>query len=62
MSKGRKKLYRLLAWFFSVVVATGALVGCASKYGPPPDGAKYGPPPASGYNNTIQKDAVEKDV
>ena len=60
MSKGRKKLYRLLAWFFSVVVATGTLVGCASKYGPPKEG-KYGPPPASGYN-TIQKDAVEKDV
>lgn len=52
MSKDRKKIYTFLAWFFSVVVAAGTLIGCAMK---------YGAPPASGYN-TIQKDAVEKDV
>ena len=57
MSKGRKKLYRFLAWFFTVVVATGTLVGCSgggNKYGPPPKETKYGPP-ASGYNDTIKK-------
>jgi hypothetical protein len=61
MSNGRKKLYRFLAWFFTVVIATGTLVGCRTKYGPPPT-TKYGAPPASGYNSTIQKDVAEKDV
>jgi hypothetical protein len=54
MTKQVKKFYRFLAWFFSVIIAAGTLMGCrgekATKYGPPQP-AKYGPPPISGYNN-----------
>ncbi|MFL0267394.1 hypothetical protein [Candidatus Clostridium radicumherbarum] len=58
MAKQVKKLYRLLAWFFSIAIAAGTLVGCVgSKYGPPatkygPPAAKYGPPAVS---DTIDK-------
>lgn len=45
MKKHVKSIYRFLAWFFSVTIAAGTLVGCGegSKYGPPPT-VKYGPP------------------
>ncbi len=52
MTKRVKKLYRFLAWFFSVVIAAGALVGCG-KYGPPT--TKYGPPTPSGYEKNIKE-------
>ena len=45
MSKQTKKIYRALAWFFSVVIAAGTLAGC---YEPT---SKYGPPPPNGYND-----------
>lgn len=46
MAKQVKKVYRILAWFFSAVVAAGTLMGCggfSAKYGPPTS-TKYGPP------------------
>lgn len=54
MKKQVKRFYRFLAWFFSIVIAAGTLVGCGgeTKYGPPT--TKYGPPPASGYNDKIK--------
>ncbi len=57
MAKQVKKVYRFLAWFFSVVIAAGTLIGCGGekKYGPP----KYGPPPNSGYEDNA-KEAVAK--
>lgn len=49
MSKGVKKIYRVLGWFFSAVLAASTLTGCwGAKYGPPKAG-KYGPPPATEY-------------
>ena len=55
MTKQVKKLYRFLAWFFSVVIAAGTLVGCGGekKYGPPT--TKYGPPTPSGYEQNIKE-------
>jgi len=44
VSKQTKKIYRALAWFFSVVIAAGTLAGC---YEPT---SKYGPPPTNGYD------------
>lgn len=47
MAKQVKRVYRALAWFFSVVVAAGTLIGCREtqvKYGPWPADTKYGPP------------------
>jgi len=61
MSKQAKKFYRALAWFFSVVVATGTLVGCATKYGPPPGENKYGPPPTNGYSDVQNKTVAQND-
>jgi hypothetical protein len=49
MAKQVKGIYRILAWFFSVVIAAGTLVGCGGKKYGPPEGAKYGPP---AYNTT----------
>jgi len=53
MSKRLKNTYRILAWFFFVVIAAGSLSGCSVKYGPPPSTApavKYGPPTAVTQN------------
>lgn len=41
LSKQKKIMYKVLAWFFTTVIATGALTGCdpsesSTKYGPPP--------------------------
>ena len=58
MAKQVKKVYRILAWFFSVVIATGTLIGCG-KYGPPPQ-TKYGPPQPSGYSDTTSKTTAQK--
>lgn len=52
MKKPVKSIYRFLAWFFSVIIAAGTLVGCGTKYGPPT--TKYGPPPASGYQDNVK--------
>jgi hypothetical protein len=56
MTKQVKKFYRFLAWFFSIVIAAGTLVGCGggTKYGPPTPTVKYGPSPVSGYNDQIK--------
>jgi len=63
MSKQAKKVYGALAWFFSAVVATGTLVGCASKYGPPPGNeTKYGPPPSYGYRDVQNKTVAQNDA
>ncbi|MBC8062385.1 MAG: hypothetical protein H7Y18_17190 [Clostridiaceae bacterium] len=42
MSKQTKVIYRILAWFFTTVIAASTLTGCyaygsqqSSKYGPP---------------------------
>jgi len=62
MSKQTKKFYRALAWFFSVVVATGSLIGC-SKYGPPSNApSKYGPPPTSGYSDRQNKTVAQNNA
>ena len=59
MSKQSKKLYRALAWFFSVVIAAGTLAGCGMKYGPPT--SKYGPPPPNGYSDAQNIMLVQND-
>ncbi|MGY0372285.1 hypothetical protein [Clostridium sp. JNZ J1-5] len=58
MAKQVKKFYRFLAWFFSVVLAAGTLIGCEgeNKYGPLT--SKYGPPVPSGYQDNIQGNKV----
>jgi hypothetical protein len=59
MTKQVKKLYRFLAWFFSVVIAASTLVGCGGekKYGPLTP--KYGPTSTSGYQSNIKADVVQ---
>ncbi|QGU96023.1 hypothetical protein GOM49_13805 [Clostridium bovifaecis] len=58
MAKHVKKFYRFLAWFFSVVIAAGTLIGCRgeNKYGPPT--SKYGPPTPSGYQDNVKENRV----
>lgn len=60
MKKQVKNVYRFLAWFFSIVIAAGTLVGCAeSKYGPPPASTKYGPSTIIGYRDNIKGNNVD---
>lgn len=49
MAKQVKRVYRILAWFFSVVVAAGTLMGCRKPKGEEPPADLYGPP---AYNST----------
>ena len=60
MSKQVKKVYRIIAWFFSVIIAAGTLTGCwGTKYGAPT--TKYGPPSPSGYN-LLKEDVAQKGL
>lgn len=61
MSKQVKKFYRLLAWFFSIVIAAGTLAGCGGekKYGPPT--TKYGPPTPSSYEQNIKESVAQNN-
>lgn len=48
MTKHAKKMYRILAWVFSTIIAAGTMVGCGGKkYGPPI--SKYEPPSQNAY-------------
>jgi hypothetical protein len=54
MPKPVKNIYRILAWIFTALIASGTLLGCrgpVSKYGPPTPAAKYGPPTVSDYKD-----------
>lgn len=57
MAKQVKKVYRGLAWVFSVVIAAGTLAGCGTKYGVPT--TKYGAPPQNGYVTTMNSNNTE---
>lgn len=56
MSKPVKMIYRLLAWFFSILIA-GSLAGCKPMYGV---GTAYGPPLDTGTKITIKGKVARK--
>lgn len=64
ISKPVKKVYRILIWFFSAVVAAGTFAGCvggcttgASKYGPPT--ASYSKPKRDAKTEFVKvKDSI----
>lgn len=61
MAKQVKRVYRILAWFFSVIVAAGTLIGCGGKkYGAPEASTKYGPPAYNVPKNSLQMTSLTK--
>lgn len=60
MSKRVRKVYRFLAWLFSIALAAGTLAGCiGGKYGPQPT-PKYGPPPSTTYEQNLKETIVQR--
>ena len=68
MSKQTKVIYKILAWFFTTVIATGALTGCnppmSSKYGPPVHDSSTSINDIKIKNQAVQlpKDKINKEV